>query len=1277
MHRVNRLSPRRQQASSQQASKQTPDKFAGLEARIRQVAEEGSRDTFEGLIKTYKTKAIQAQSIERYLWAVLQERNDDWRYGLSTAEQNYPDFHRLLHSSWVSDSDKVMLCWFVIRELLDKDLFLKRGKKTDPLYVTDWNLDVSKDIFSEMMRLLSEKPEALRFSPKRLYPKLSNNDMPMINSIIMDLLDLRVIYGRMEFALHAQKELRKMLEHYLSQSPGKEAKLGPRYLLIKWSDTEPEQRLRELQALEKDYHLKPEIAPFVHLISKDIAEIDSRTAYLMLDEYTKHGQSNSPYYATWKSNRNILLKASLDMALASKVVLLPSNKQKLRFALRFVESLDIEVYRVPYLITNDYNWQPSKHNKPIYTQTHPCPSNERWSREWIEIELPQQEPGYYYVRIKPKLHPLASNKSEKLSAEKHYHLTELYALSESLILDKVYQSGIRLLNAHTGAPQGDLPLRLTNSKGEGKDRVNKHQDYKTDEQGFAFLNQGDKANYLQVLLEQDPIFSQLDQAYVYTRELGLKNREHFMLGADRTGYLPGQTVYLYGYLINQSIHPEETKTLSNKRAILRVRSDRGKDLKVDSIKTDKYGRFTYQYTIPQNTEEGSIWFIVEDMQGKKESLGQKLIGVAKHRFTLSEMVLTTPKHQHLIWGDTLELKAKLRTFSGTMLTNTPISLELYVRRRYFGLSEFDGESHREIIELTTDSLGELNYRLPLRYLRDPQTLNDTKSELHSHDNYEITLSTATANGEVHSEKVFVSLINPKNNQLSCKVAPLIERKRLGQGFSITSSPAKKANISYSIEREGRSLQEGQCKNGETIQIGDWIREAEVGLYTIKYSTEVKGQTSHGQTDFRLYDLDLPLPKLADSSLYILERDTTFRHSAPPRELHFATSIPDSYVFYTIDSDDGVLGRGMLRPKAGSLQAIPFTAPSDTLERIRLSVYSVWRGKHYEAQQIYSREPADKRLELRWTSWRDRIRAGSRERWTLQVLHQGKPVRAALASWMGDASLDDVAYDLSKHLEQKIERFSGLTSARKEIFDTRLGHLSGYPTYLYLKGLDLRTLIQDIEMGDELVNIPEYLKPNPYIEKLIQPETYRGRIHRTGVTDKAPRTLPYAPPVYLHRLMETNAQGEVSWEFDVPDITTRWRVDVLAHTKDFKTAHEIKYLESYRELQVKPQLPRFLRLGDQLGISTEIRNNSDTTLEGKAYIELFNPKTKELLHKGELSFTLTPSKHQTLTFDLPISKDFAPLDNVGLRLYAETPSFTDGEEHLLPIIPTTTLKGSSR
>lgn len=103
--------------------------------------------------------------------------------------------------------------------------------------------------------------------------------------------------------------------------------------------------------------------------------------------------------------------------------------------------------------------------------------------------------------------------------------------------------------------------------------------------------------------------------------------------------------------------------------------------------------------------------------------------------------------------------------------------------------------------------------------------------------------------------------------------------------------------------------------------------------------------------------------------------------------------------------------------------------------------------------------------------------------------------------------------------------------------------------------------------------------------------------------------------------------------------------------------------------VRPNLPRFLRTGDQTELQVTVSNLSDTIQQGKVNFEFFDPANQKVFMQQNQTFRTHPQGSQTLTFQFTVPAD---IDLLGFRVSAQSGHFSDGEQHLLPVLPTETL-----
>ncbi len=156
--------------------------------------------------------------------------------------------------------------------------------------------------------------------------------------------------------------------------------------------------------------------------------------------------------------------------------------------------------------------------------------------------------------------------------------------------------------------------------------------------------------------------------------------------------------------------------------------------------------------------------------------------------------------------------------------------------------------------------------------------------------------------------------------------------------------------------------------------------------------------------------------------------------------------------------------------------------------------------------------------------------------------------------------------------------------------------------------------------------------------------------------------------YPHLL--TNEEGEIIINFTVPEALTKWKMLGFAHTKDFKTGIIEKTLVTSKDLMVVPNLPRFLREGDKIILTSKIVNLSDKKLEGQAQLMLFdaltmNPIDAVFKNSGSQKTFLAEAGQSTLvSWEIEVP---AGIQAVACRVVAQSGDFTDGEEKVVPVL----------
>jgi len=95
--------------------------------------------------------------------------------------------------------------------------------------------------------------------------------------------------------------------------------------------------------------------------------------------------------------------------------------------------------------------------------------------------------------------------------------------------------------------------------------------------------------------------------------------------------------------------------------------------------------------------------------------------------------------------------------------------------------------------------------------------------------------------------------------------------------------------------------------------------------------------------------------------------------------------------------------------------------------------------------------------------------------------------------------------------------------------------------------------------------------------------------------------------YFQAVVKTNASGDGSVEFTVPDNLTTWQVLAIGISDDTGAARTLVGSNKYsflvtKDVLVRPVLPRFMTRGDQMKVSAIIQNSTDTDQNMKVTLE---------------------------------------------------------------------------
>jgi alpha-2-macroglobulin len=163
---------------------------------------------------------------------------------------------------------------------------------------------------------------------------------------------------------------------------------------------------------------------------------------------------------------------------------------------------------------------------------------------------------------------------------------------------------------------------------------------------------------------------------------------------------------------------------------------------------------------------------------------------------------------------------------------------------------------------------------------------------------------------------------------------------------------------------------------------------------------------------------------------------------------------------------------------------------------------------------------------------------------------------------------------------------------------------------------------------------------------------------------------FAESAFFYPSIYAGKDGMYTISFTLPESVTEWKWKLFAHTRKAGFAYIEKSLFSQLPLMVQPSIPRFLFQGDKIVLKTRITNLDTTNLAGQLKCTIEDLVTGEnlspsLLKESSQTFSLNAESNTAGSFVLTVPIGF--LHPLRIRISAATNKFSDGEEHIIPIL----------
>ena len=837
-----------------------------------------------------------------------------------------------------------------------------------------------------------------------------------------------------------------------------------------------------------------------------------------------------------------------------------------------------------------------------------------------------------------------------------------------------------VLNATTGTavPGAKVDVVMSIDR-DGKEHV---KTFTTDVNGEAYVEyKASEPRAYRVYTDEDKAFPRTSMGgrfYYYGNKANVTQTKIY---TDRRIYRPGQTVHAaaIAYTYNNKVYKGEA--LSGKQMTITLRDANRKEIAKRTVTTDEFGMASADFVLPEGGLTG-IYTLRSD-------LGNNIytnFSVEEYKRPTFKVDFEKPQTKYAV-GDTVRFNATAKSFAGVPVQGAKAVVRV-VRRPsvYWRYADNDIKSETVLVDtLQTSADGTFTVAVPMVM---PETYDEHPKR---YFNFDITADVTDVAGETRYGEISLPL-SDHPTMLTCDIPEKSLRDSLTTIiFAYRNNAGEPIDgiVTYTIDNNSYT-----CKANTPAKLDA------AALASARHNLIAVCGTDTLTTSFVTFTLqDSKAP--VETHDWFYQSAEQFPADGSPVYIQLGSTDSIQHVVYTIISGDKIIeeGRADLH---NELRTRAISYKEEWGDGVTLSVAWVKNGQSYKHTANIQRPLPDTRLNIKWTTFRDRLTPGQRETWTLNITRpDGAPARAQLLATMYDKSLDElrshkISFALPVFVNMPWLTWNG-------VYNRNVYAYSEAPMrFLNERSLDfsrfcyqsLYTNYGEVLKAKELLSVsrPMYVRGNAASRK-GKNKVFAGVIDTDRVADEdvsvnTSRMLPAvgsadkesSSKVLTEQVREnleetaffypgliSDDKGNVSINFTLPESVTTWQLYGLAHDVQMNSGMISATSVANKTVMVQPNVPRFVRSTDSGIILARVSNTSDKQVDGTARLSFINPETGKEVYHADHKFVVKAGETIAANFDFDMSK----IKNDGLlicRIVASGRGYSDGEQHYMPVLP---------
>jgi len=680
----------------------------------------------------------------------------------------------------------------------------------------------------------------------------------------------------------------------------------------------------------------------------------------------------------------------------------------------------------------------------VYTKELDLPEDKDYNTHSTEILLDGLPQGYYVV--------LVSNDAnfEKSTAIRCYQklVVTNIALVTNRQEDGTYKVVVTERLSGKPIPQAKVTL-YKYVYGQTKERYQKGNTYITDENGMVtvltendpFRKKQDGSIYVEVKSNDETLFSNQSLYSYYYPRYDDYERHQITLFTDRAIYRPGQTVYYKGIVVttkgkNRDITVNYPVNISFRDANYQIIAD-------DKKTTNDFGTFNGSFKIPEGLLNGVFTL--------QTSEGSAVIRVEEYKRP-KFFVTIEPNDAEYVLGDSVMVKANVRSYAGVALQNIPVKYRVVRVPRWRGYWYWYYRPQSPSTEIaygtiTTNDTGYVFVKF--------KAIPDNKYSLNegSFYDYQIYIDATDVNNETQSSSLTISVgavslfFNVNVNELTTKEKIekvefttensngikikakgsykliKLENPKIALRNRLWTLPDKKMYSKEEWEKRypGNEYENPisiyQYKELQTLYSGNFDTKTDTavvlpvastlqpGAYLLEFeATDIKGKKVHHKEYFTIYSEKNEIIANSDA-LFVTANKNAFEPGETAK-IVLGSAFEQAYVLMGVSYFDAPESYRWveLKNKQQSVIEVPIT--EQHRGNIYISLLMIQNNRVYQKTLSLYVPYTNKELNVSTETFRSKIYPGQKETWKLKITGpKGERVTAEVLASMYDKSLD--------------------------------------------------------------------------------------------------------------------------------------------------------------------------------------------------------------------------------------------------------------------------------